>query len=141
MSIQKEPGSDPRVDAMGGSTDSPTAAINETTPATVSPHSPLPLQVIDGHVYAASAALAPFTDLNGVHRADFRSGLIALVYSSEGISPGFIVRACNNHQALIDALKAIVAADDVKSLAGIVEAMPAARAALANAEAREVNRG
>lgn len=49
----------------------------------------------------------------------------------------FIVRAVNAHQQLIDALKAIVSADDRKSLTDIVAAMPSARAALAAAEGNQ----
>lgn len=43
---------------------------------------------------------------------------------------------CGNCADLLAALKRIVAADDVKSLAGIVAAMPDARAAIATAECR-----
>jgi hypothetical protein len=46
----------------------------------------------------------------------------------------FIVRAVNSHADLLAALKAIVAADEVKSLDRIVAAIPAARAAIAKAE-------
>jgi hypothetical protein len=46
----------------------------------------------------------------------------------------YIVRAANAFPELLAALKAIVKADEAKSLAAIVEAMPAARAAITKAE-------
>lgn len=41
---------------------------------------PGPWQVINGFVYAPWSRIAPFTDGDGVHHADYRSGLVALVY-------------------------------------------------------------
>lgn len=46
----------------------------------------------------------------------------------------YIVRAANAFPELLAALKAIVKADEAKSVAAIVEAMPAARAAITKAE-------
>lgn len=42
-----------------------------------------PLQVINGNVYAGWSEIAPFTDLKGVHHADYRSGLVAIVYEKD----------------------------------------------------------
>jgi hypothetical protein len=69
----------------------------------------LPLQVIGTDIYAADSQIAPFTDLKGVHHPDFRSGLVALVYAFEGVSPELIVRAVNSHADLLAALKEVMA--------------------------------
>jgi hypothetical protein len=57
----------------------------ESLAAPVTPASPLPWQVIDGAVYDAESQSAPFTNLEGVHYPDFRTGLVALVYDKSRI--------------------------------------------------------
>lgn len=47
-------------------------------------YTPGPWQVLNGNVYHASAAPAPFTDAKGVEHPDYLSGLIALPYSTGG---------------------------------------------------------
>lgn len=66
-----------------------------------------PLQVINGHVYAADSRIQPFTDTNGVEHPDFRTGLVALVYTDRGITPEAVARGVNNHDALVGALKGL----------------------------------
>lgn len=70
----------------------------------------------------ATIAWAPMPQVDGVI-GTYRQG-----------NAEFIVRAVNSHGALVNALQAIVAADDAKSVNAIVEAMPMVRAALKLAE-------
>ena len=84
-----------------------------TTPT--AQHTPGPWQVISGNVYDAESKPAPFTDTDGVHHPDSRSGLIALVYQDhEGRANGANARLIAAAPEMLALLRAIheVRSDD-----------------------------
>jgi hypothetical protein len=91
----EEQGTGTRVDTTGGTTDSPTAAVNETKSATFTPHSPLPWRVVGrgGELVAIGGRLAVAFDESGESTAQDRA------------NAAFVVHAANNYYGLLAALK------------------------------------
>jgi hypothetical protein len=113
-----------RVETMGDGHDSPTAGQHRVA------HTPGPWTVLNKGVYASTSRIEPFTDLDGTYHADYRTGLVALVYDGDDGDRDANAQLIGAAPELLAALKMLMANPEEQ------DAHNAAHRAIAKAEGR-----